>query len=147
MYKRKASHKLILQALEDKPLAEPVAALNTLFNKSYQRWYQSLYQGKYHYLGDAQLMNAAFLMDLASYFIGPVRLVYEDPDTEFALLPYSGPAGALFARFIPLLKPPPPPTPPPARPARPLARATAPPARPGLSQAPTTRLITPGQRR
>ncbi len=95
-----ASHKLILQALEDKPLAEPVAALNTLFNQSYQRWYQSLYQGKYHYLGDAQLMNAAFLMDLASYFIGPVRLVYEDPETEFALLPYSGPAGALFARFM-----------------------------------------------
>ncbi len=45
-------------------------------------------------------MNAAFLMDLSCYFIGPVRLVYENPDTEFALLPYAGPAGALFARFM-----------------------------------------------
>ena len=95
-----AAHKLILQALEDQPMAGPVAALNTLFNQSYQRWYQSIYQDKYHYLGDAELTNAAFLMDLSCYFIGPVRLVYENPEIEFALLPYSGPAGALFARFM-----------------------------------------------
>jgi flavin-dependent dehydrogenase len=95
-----ASHKLILQALEDKPVGAAVAALNTLFNESYQRWYRSIYEDKYHYLGDAELMNAAFLMDLSCYFIGPVRLVYDDPETEFALLPYSGPAGALFARFM-----------------------------------------------
>lgn len=95
-----ASHKLILLALENQPLEQPVAALNTLFNQSYQRWYHSIYEDKYHYLGDAELMNAAFLMDLSCYFIGPVRLVIEDPDAEFALLPYSGPAGALFARFM-----------------------------------------------
>jgi flavin-dependent dehydrogenase len=95
-----ATHKLILESLSGAPMAEPIAALNTLFQQSYQRWFQALYQGKYHYLGDAELMNAAFLMDLACYFLGPVRLVHENPESEYALLPYAGPAGQFFARFM-----------------------------------------------
>ena len=95
-----ATHKLILQALAGASMAEPVVAMNALFQQSYQRWFQALYEGKYHYLGDAELMNAAFLMDLACYFLGPVRLVHENPDAEYALLPYSGPAGEAFSRFM-----------------------------------------------
>lgn len=95
-----ASHKLILEALMDKPVAESILRLNQNFRESYRRWYHSIYQDKYHYLGDAELMNAAFLLDLSCYFLGPVRLVYENPETEYALLPYAGPAGAVFARFM-----------------------------------------------
>jgi len=95
-----AAHRLVLKGLAGEPMTQPIAALNQLFTVSYERWYRSIYHGKYAYLGDAQLMKAAFLLDLSCYFIGPVRLVYEDPETEFALLPYAGPAGALFARFM-----------------------------------------------
>ncbi len=70
------------------------------FKQSYFRWYEALYRDKYYYLGDAELMYAAFLMDVGTYFIGPVRLVYEKMDAEFSSMPYGGVAGALFARFM-----------------------------------------------
>lgn len=97
-----AAHRLILKGLAGEPMAGPVSELNRLFSESYQRWYRSIYRDKYRYLGDAQLMKAAFLMDLACYFIGPVRLVYDAPEKEFALLPYAGRAGGVFARFMSL---------------------------------------------
>jgi len=67
---------------------------------SYRRWYNALYREKYHYLGDAEIMWAAFLMDVGTYFIGPVRGVYDCPEKEFGLLPYSDAPGAFFAKFM-----------------------------------------------
>ena len=72
------------------------------FQMSYKRWYHGIYHNKYHYMGDADCMNAAFLMDVAAYFIGPVRLVYENTVEEFSLMPYNGPAGKVFAEFMAL---------------------------------------------
>jgi flavin-dependent dehydrogenase len=74
--------------------------LNEAYPRSYRQWFDSLYKDKYHYLGDAELMRAAFLMDLACYFIGPVRLVYGNGDYEFTRMPYDGPAGKAFAAFM-----------------------------------------------
>ena len=70
------------------------------FVSSYMRWYKALYQGKYRYLGDAELMNAAFWLDIGTYFIGPVRLVHDDPKAEFPRFPYYGTAGKIFANFM-----------------------------------------------
>ena len=70
------------------------------YGRSYRYWFEALYKGKYHYMGDAELMWAAFLMDLATYFIGPVRLVYSNPSYEWTRLPYDGPAGKFFAQFM-----------------------------------------------
>jgi hypothetical protein len=39
-------------------------------------------------------------MDLATYFIGPVRLVYSNPSYEWTRLPYDGQAGKVFAQFM-----------------------------------------------
>ena len=98
-----AGLQLIQQGLDGQVnMGLKVEALNQLFLESYDRWFASLYQDKYYYLGDAELMNAAFLMDLASYFIGPVRLVYDMPEKEWPLLPYAGVAGGVFARFMSL---------------------------------------------
>ncbi len=74
--------------------------LGTAYARSYRLWFEALYMGKYHYMGDAELMRVAFLLDLATYFIGPVRLVYTDPEYEWTRLPYDGPAGTAFARFM-----------------------------------------------
>lgn len=95
-----AAHKLIVRSLRGEDVCEQREAFNTQFRQSYFRWYESLYDNKYEYLGEADLVFAAFLMDLACYFIGPVRLVYEDPDMEFSLMPYNGTGGAIFARFM-----------------------------------------------
>ena len=70
------------------------------FVTSYLRWYRALYKGKYRYLGDAELMNAAFWLDIGTYFIGPVRLVHDDPANEFPRFPYHGTPGKIFANFM-----------------------------------------------
>lgn len=87
-------------------LGEDVSAtvdyLKGAYKRSYRLWFESLYKGKYEYLGDAELMRIAFLMDLGTYFVGPVRLVYDNPGYEWTRLPYDGPAGTFFARFMSL---------------------------------------------
>jgi flavin-dependent dehydrogenase len=74
--------------------------LNKAYPRSYRTWFEALYKDKYTYLGDAELMHAAFLMDLSTYFLGPVRGVYTNPAHEWKLMPYDGPIGAFFGRFM-----------------------------------------------
>jgi flavin-dependent dehydrogenase len=80
--------------------AEKAYLSGEAYGRSYRYWFEALYKGKYHYMGDAELMWAAFLMDLACYFIGPVRLVYSNPSYEWLRLPYDGKAGRTVAKFM-----------------------------------------------
>ena len=77
-----------------------LAYIADAYPRSYRYWFEALYKGKYIYLGDAELVRAAFLLDLGTYFIGPVRLVYGDLEHEFKLFPYDGPHGLRFAKFM-----------------------------------------------
>jgi flavin-dependent dehydrogenase len=88
------THKIILEALDGECVKERVEQFNVDFHDSYFRWYHALYENKYKYLGDAELMWVAFLLDIGAYFVGPVRLVHDEPDTEFAKMPYTGKIGA-----------------------------------------------------
>jgi flavin-dependent dehydrogenase len=94
------AHKFIVRSLAGEDVTDTRVAYNDQFKQSYFRWFHSLYDNKYEYLGEADLVYAAFLMDLACYFIGPVRLVYQNPDMEFGMMPYQGTGGAIFARFM-----------------------------------------------
>lgn len=89
------THKIILEALGGECVEERVRRYNKDFCDSYFRWYRALYKDKYKYLGDAELMWVAFLLDIGAYFVGPVRLVHEDPQGEFAKLPYTGKIGSM----------------------------------------------------
>ena len=91
---------MIKDATMGKDVRPTVDYLNEAYPRSYRQWFESLYRDKYYYLGDAELMRAAFILDLACYFIGPVRLVYTNGDYEFTRMPYDGPAGKAFARFM-----------------------------------------------
>lgn len=95
-----AAHRFILDSLAGQDTTEARERFNQQFFSSYHRWYRSLYERKYDYMGEADLMYAAFLLDLACYFVGPVRLVYEKPEMEFATMPYQDFGGAAFARFM-----------------------------------------------
>ncbi len=95
-----SSHKLLLEALGGGCVRERLVAHNKDFDESYTRWFHGIYKDKYQYLGDADLMYAAFLLDIAAYFVGPVRLVYHWTDVEFAKMPYNGPIGARFGKFM-----------------------------------------------
>ena len=43
---------------------------NQDFARSYQRWFQGIYQDKYQYMGEFDLMRLAFLLDLGLYYLG-----------------------------------------------------------------------------
>ena len=73
---------------------------NREYALSFRRWFEALYRDKYTYLGDSDLMRAAFLLDIGTYFIGPVHFVYRNTEAEFSRLPYHGPAGGVVARFM-----------------------------------------------
>ncbi|MEO8206058.1 MAG: hypothetical protein ABI615_07740, partial [Chthoniobacterales bacterium] len=76
------------------------AMLSANFQKAYHSWFRALYKDKYYYLGDADLMIPAFLMDLGLYFFGPVRDAVNDPKTEMRDLPFAASAGEYVARFM-----------------------------------------------
>lgn len=95
-----AVKEIVKDSLDGACVADRVEQYREDYSASYLAWYRALYRDKYEYLGDAQLMYAAFLLDLACYFIGPVRLVYEQTENEFQLLPYTRGPGALVGRFM-----------------------------------------------
>lgn len=91
---------LVKKNLAGEKTQEITEYLNMAYPRTWRLWFEALYKDKYAYLGDAELMHAAFLLDLATYFIGPVRLVYSDPDYEWTRMPYDGPAGSFFGWFM-----------------------------------------------
>lgn len=97
-----SSYTLLRSYYSGECVKESIAHRNREFKRSYFHWYNALYKDKYYYLGDAELMHASFLMDIAAYFLGPVRSVYTDDDTEFEKMPYNGKAGHGFALFMAL---------------------------------------------
>lgn len=95
-----AAVELLKKGLSGENTQEVVKDLNICYPRSWHLWFEALYRDKYAYMGDAELMYAAFLLDLAAYFIGPVRLVYTNPEYEWTRMPYDGPAGAFFGKFM-----------------------------------------------
>jgi flavin-dependent dehydrogenase len=87
------AHSLVSAALGGEDVTESIASWNDRFAFCYRAWFESIYQDKYYYLGDAELMAAAFLHDIASYHLGPVRQVYSDPAKQFDFFPFDGRPG------------------------------------------------------
>lgn len=61
---------LILAQQRGEPLAERITRHNRDFTRSYERWFQAIYQDKYDYFGEYDLMRLAFQMDLGLYYLG-----------------------------------------------------------------------------
>jgi len=80
--------------------AVDVRAYNRRFAFCFQSWFDSIYRDKYHYIGDAELMAAAFLLDVATYHLGPVKQVYSDPATMFGKFPFDGIAGRIAVKLM-----------------------------------------------
>jgi len=79
-----------------------VADINTRFSRSYHAWFQALYKDKYYYLGDAELMRAAFLLDIGLWFFGPVREICKCPQGGFQRFPFDGPVDGLVSKLMAL---------------------------------------------
>jgi flavin-dependent dehydrogenase len=99
-YTAHRAHTLISRALAGEAIADEVEKYNAQFAFCYHSWFDSIYRDKYFYMGDAELMSAAFLLDIALYYGGLVRYVYDDPERGFDLLPFSGAGGKFAAHAI-----------------------------------------------
>lgn len=74
--------------------------INSRFATSYRAWFESLYKDKYYYLGDKELMTAAFLMDLGLFFYGPVQTLVKCARSGFAEFPFEGRVDGAIVRKI-----------------------------------------------
>ena len=83
---------------------EDVAARRRYYNEqfaiTYRFWFETLYKDKYFYMGEADLMSAALLLDVGTYFIGLVRPVYSNPERAFLELPFEGAPGRIFGAMM-----------------------------------------------
>jgi len=77
-----------------------VAHYNEQYPIMYRSWFETLYKDKYYYMGDAELMSAGFLLDVASYYFGLVIPAYRDPEKAFLELPFHGTRGRMAASAI-----------------------------------------------
>jgi flavin-dependent dehydrogenase len=62
-------------------LDERLAVHDRRFRRSYERWLDALYLGKYEILGDAELVACAYLFETALYYLGVVTPVYRDAES------------------------------------------------------------------
>jgi flavin-dependent dehydrogenase len=89
----------VARSLAGEDVADRLHHYNAQYPVTYRSWFESLYKDKYYYMGDAELMSTALLLDVSSYYTGLVRAVYRDPEREFLHLPFSG-NGGKFVRKI-----------------------------------------------
>jgi flavin-dependent dehydrogenase len=67
----------------EKEQAKAVKRINTVYRRSYDRWFQALYQDKYLYMGDYDFMRMAMVLDLGGYYYGVVRSIFKKGSGEF----------------------------------------------------------------
>ena len=56
------------RALEGEDVAELRRYYNEQFATTYRFWFETLYKDKYFYMGEADLMSAALLLDVRDLF-------------------------------------------------------------------------------
>src|SRR6266478_9090304 len=88
---------LLARSVVGEDVTERLRHYNQQYPLTYRYWFESLYKDKYYYMGDAELMSAALLLDVSSYYLGLVRAVYRNPECAFLNLPFTG-FGGRFAR-------------------------------------------------
>lgn len=91
---------LIKQQREGWPMEPLVAKYNEDFSNSYERWFNALYKDKYHYMGEYDLMELAFQMDLSLYYWGVVQPPFKIGEEALLFPPFSPKIGRYFSAFM-----------------------------------------------
>jgi hypothetical protein len=91
---------LLARSLGGEDVANGLAYYNEQYPITYRLWFETLYKDKYFYMGDAELMAAALLLDVGMYFVGLVIPVYKDPEREFLHLPFAGTPGRIVGAMM-----------------------------------------------
>ena len=93
---------LIARNLSGEEVSAALSYYNEQYPVTYRLWFETLYKDKYYYMGDAELMAAALLLDVGMYFLGLVIPVYKDPEREFLHLPFEGTPGRIVGAMMKL---------------------------------------------
>ncbi len=94
-----ATTRLVLDETAGKLAPTRIAEHNETFLRSYWRFFESVFEGKYKYMGEADLLSAAMLMDTAQYYIFVVIPAYRI-HKRFHWMPVLGPKEAFFAYHL-----------------------------------------------
>jgi flavin-dependent dehydrogenase len=90
----------LAQSLDGKDIAAQLRKYNERYPLMYRYWFESLYKDKYYYMGDAELMSAALLLDVGLYYAGLVIPAYANPEEAFLELPFQGRIGGFVAELV-----------------------------------------------
>jgi flavin-dependent dehydrogenase len=86
---------LLAESLTGEDVSDRLRYYNEQYPITYRYWFESVYRDKYYYIGDADLMSAALLLDVSGYYLGLIRAIYRDPECAFLSLPFTGVGGRL----------------------------------------------------
>ncbi|MBA3881857.1 MAG: NAD(P)/FAD-dependent oxidoreductase [Chthoniobacterales bacterium] len=91
---------MLAASLAGEDATDRIRYLNEQYPITYRLWFETLYKDKYFYMGDAELMSAALLLDVGSYFVGLVTPLYKNPEREFLRLPFEGAPGRIVGGMM-----------------------------------------------
>jgi hypothetical protein len=91
---------LITQQRKGVAVAPLVECHNRDFRISHTRWFNALYKDKYHYMGEYDLMELAFRLDLSLYYWGVVQPVFAMGEDALLAPPFSPPSGKFFSALM-----------------------------------------------
>ncbi len=94
-----AAH-LITEQRKGMNTAETYERYNRDFSVSHRRWFTALYQDKYEYLGEYDLLSLAFQMDLGLYYWGVVEGPFNRGEEALLAPPFSPPSGKIFSALM-----------------------------------------------
>lgn len=94
-----ATTEMIGRDAKGESIDEAIAEHNVTFVRSYHRFFKSVYKDKYYYMGEADLLSAAFLLDTAQYYIFLVIPAYRFMK-KFHWMPVLGPKPAYVSYYL-----------------------------------------------
>lgn len=80
---------LVLEWRSGKEITPLVESINTHFNTSYKRQFETLYRDKYDYIGDYDLMRAAFRLDISTYYLFVVLPIFRKGECKLRTPPFA----------------------------------------------------------
>ncbi len=97
-----ATAALIAAERRGEALAPLIAKHNEAFSQSYRCWFEAIYRDKYFYMGDYDLMQTAFRLDLGLYYLGIVSQPFKFGAKALTIPPFSVPVSQPIYRLMSL---------------------------------------------
>ena len=91
---------LISRAFGGEDISAAVDFYNFRWQDNFRKWFAGVYRDKYYYIGDAEIMSTAFMLDVSLYFLGPVRQAYSSMGDRYTSLPYGGIPGDIVGALM-----------------------------------------------